>query len=80
MNMYYSNDGSVRASIEGGYNGKTLFAVYYKGANGFSYPDYEYHEIKLYSWSRGLHGNAPGGTPYGYFRATKNGKRVLVTV
>lgn len=73
----YSNDGATYATIEGrGSNGKTLFWVTY-GERG---SQYEEHEIKLYKWARGLHGNAPSGTPYGYFRASKNGKRIIITV
>lgn len=78
-NTYYSKDDSTRAIIEGGNSEKTLFRVIYKGKYS-NYTCYEYHEIKLYKWARGLHGNAPSGTPYGYFRATKNGKRVILTV
>jgi hypothetical protein len=73
---YYSNDGAIYATVKGrADNGKTLWAVYYG-----KYPTYEEHELKLYKWARGLHGNAPSGTPYGYFRASRNGKRIIVTV
>lgn len=74
---YYSRDGKDYAVIEGkADNGKTLFCVYYGGW----FSKYEYHEIKLYDWAKHLHGNAPSGTPYGYFRANRNGKRIIVTV
>ena len=74
---YYSNDGKDYAIIEGkGNNGKTLFCVYYDGW----YSKYEAHEIKLYDWAKHLHGNAPSGTAYGYFRANRNGKRIIITV
>ena len=76
MERYYSNDGSIAAIIEGGENGKTLFCIKY----GTGYPVYEMHEIKLYEWAKHLHGNAPTGTPYGYFKASKNGKRIIITV
>ena len=78
MERYYANDGKTYAVREGydSDNGKTLFCVYYDGW----YSKMEYHEIKLYAWARGLHGNAPYGTPYGYFRANRNGKRIVVTV
>lgn len=77
MEMYYSKDGSTRAAREGkDDNEKTVFAVYYNS----NYPVYESHEIKLYKWARGLHGNAPAGTPCGYFTASRNGKRVIITV
>jgi hypothetical protein len=73
---YYSNDGKTYAVHEGrADNGKTLWAVYYS-----EYPVYESHDIKLYEWAKRLHGNAPSGTPYGYFRANRNGKRIIVTV
>ena len=78
MERYYANDGKTYAVREG-YdpdNGKTLFCVYYDGW----YSKMEMHEIKLYAWARGLHGNAPAGTPYGYFRANRNGKRIVITV
>ncbi len=76
LKRYYSNDGSTYATYEGKTgNGKTLWAVYYG-----KYPTYEEHEIKLYKWAEGLHGNAPACTPYGYFRASKNGMRVIITV
>ena len=74
--FFYSKDGTIRAEIEGEHNGKTLFCVYYDGWYG----KYEYHEIKFYEWAKHLHGNAPSGTPYGYFRASRNGKRVIITV
>ena len=76
MNSYYSNDGTIRAVIIGGDgNGKTIFEIYYG-----KYPVYETHEIKYYEWARRLHGNAPAGTPYGYIRCSRNGKRVIITV
>lgn len=31
-------------------------------------------------WAKHLHGNAPAGTPYGFFRATKNNKRIIITL
>lgn len=80
--IYFSNDGSVSAKIEGrGEKRETLFSVKYKYPDGsWSYEEYEEHDIQLYAWARGLHGNAPSGTPYGYFRASRNGKRVIITV
>ena len=78
MGRYYSNDGKDYAVREG-YDpdtGKTLFCVYYDGW----FSKYEYHAISLYKWAKRLHGNAPSGTPYGYFRASKNGKRIIITV
>lgn len=78
MERYYSNDGKDYAVREG-YDpdtGKTLFCVYYDGW----FSKYEYHEISLYEWAKHLHGNAPSGTPYGYFRASRNGKRIVITV
>lgn len=79
-NVYYSNDGSVNATIEGKANGgKTLFWVRYGVGCGLG-GGYETHKIHLYEWAKHLHGNAPSGTPYGYFRATQNGKRVIITV
>ena len=79
MERYYSNDGTVRAIVEGkADNGKTLFLVYY---NNSMFGVYEEHKIKLYEWAKHCHGNAPSGTPYGYFRSTYNGrKRVIITV
>lgn len=75
-NRHYSKDGTIYAVAEGrADNGKTMYAVYYG-----SYPTYEEHELKLYEWAKHLHGNAPSGTPYGYFRASRNGKRIIVTV
>ena len=76
MNRYYSKDETVAAVVEGGNGEKVLFCVKY----GAGYPVYEMHEIKLYEWAKHLHGNAPSGTPYGYFRASRNGKRVIITV
>ena len=77
MERYYSNDGKDYAVIEGSMeNGKTVFCVYYDGW----FSKMEAHEIKLYEWEKHLHGNAPSGTPYGYFRANRNGKRIIVTV
>lgn len=75
---YYSKDGKTYAVCEGfdKDSGKTLFCVYYD--RWFS--KMEYHEIQLYEWAKHLHGNAPSGTPYGYFRASRNGKRLIVTV
>ena len=77
MGKYYSKDGSIYAVIEGHTeSGKTLFSVHYS-----RYCEvFEEHEIKLYSWAKHLHGNAPSGTPYGYFRSTRNGKRIIITV
>lgn len=78
---YYSNDGTISAYCEGKTeNGKQLFYVSYKKNSGYCVSQYEAHNIKLYSWARRLHGNAPSGTPYGYFRASQNGKRVIITV
>ena len=77
MERYYANDGKTYAVIEGrADNGKTMFCVYYDGW----FSKYETHEIKLYEWAKHLHGNAPSGTPYGYFRANRNGKRIVITV
>lgn len=75
--VYFSNDGSIRAIFEGrAESGKTLFEVSYCGG----YPVYEEHNVNLYEWAKHLHGNAPSGMPYGYFRASRNGKRVIITV
>lgn len=76
---YYSKDDTTRATVEGynDENGKTLYRVFY---NGDRYGALEEHTPTLYEWARHLHGNAPSGTPYAYFRATKNGKRVIITV
>ena len=73
---YYSKDGTISAHAVGrGAGDKTIFMV------GYPYScTYEEHEIKLYEWAKHLHGNAPAGTPYGYFRASRNGKRVIITV
>ncbi len=78
MERFYANDCKTYAVIEGkdDDSGKTLFCVYYDGW----YSKLEYHEIKLYEWAKHLHGNAPAGTPYGYFRASRNGKRIIITV
>lgn len=77
MERYYSNDGKDYAVIRGRCeNGKTLFDVYYDGW----FAKCESHEIKLYEWAKHLHGNAPSGTPYGCFRANRNGKRIIITV
>lgn len=74
---YYSNDGKDYAEIEyTSDDGRTVFSVYYGGW----YSKRETHEIKLYEWAKHLHGNAPSGTPYGYFRANRNGKRIIITV
>jgi len=74
---YYSNDGKDFAILEGrGENGKMRFTVYYGGW----FAKCEFHEIKLYKWAQGLHGNAPTGTAYGYFNASRNGKRIIITV
>lgn len=74
--FFYSKDGTIRAEFEGAHDGKNLFCVHYDGC----YPTYEYHTITLYEWAKHLHGNAPSGTPCGYFRASKNGKRVIITL
>lgn len=75
--VFYSNDMTIFAEIHGkGSNGKTLFWVCYSGQHS----GYEEHEIKLYEWAKHLHGNAPSGTPYGYIRASRNGKRIIITV
>ena len=75
--MYYSNDGKISATVEGKAHGeKVLFCVSYEGR----FSRMECHEVKLYEWAKHLHGNAQSGTPYGYFRASRNGKRVIVTV
>lgn len=74
---YYSTDGKIAARMDGRLdNGKTLFCVNYGGWDS----RYEMHEVKLYEWAKHLHGNAPSGTPYGYFRASRNGKRIIITV
>lgn len=78
MERYYSKDGKDYAVWEG-YDtdsGKNLFCVYYDGW----FSKYEYHEINFYDWAKHPRGNAPSGTPYGYFRASKNGKRIIITV
>ena len=78
MQRYCTNDGKTYAVIEGynNDNGKTLFCVYYNDR----FSRYEEHSITLYEWAKHLHGNAPSGTPYGYFRASRNGKRIIITV
>lgn len=66
-----------RIAVKEGYDkdtGKTLFCVYYDGW----YAKTEYHKIKLYEWAKHLHGNAPSGTPYGYFNATRTGERIIM--
>ena len=74
--VYFSNDMTITAEIQGrGSNDKTMFWVDYAGQGG----QYEEHEIQLYAWAKRLHGNAPSGTPYGFFRASRNGKRVILT-
>jgi len=78
MERYYANDRKTYAVREGfdDETGKALFCVYYDGR----FPEYEYHKISFYEWAKHLHGNAPSGTPYGYFRANRNGKRIVITV
>lgn len=77
MYRYYANDGKTYATLEGNAeNGKTLFCVYYDGW----FAKMETHKIHLYEWAKHSHGNAPSGTPYGYFRANRNGKRIIITV
>lgn len=74
---YYTKDGKTYAVISGSsYNGKVMFDVYYDGW----FVKREYHEVKLYEWAKHLHGNAPSGTPYGYFRANRTGQRIIITV
>ena len=74
---YYTRDGKTYAEIEGHTDdGKARFYVYYDG--WFAKP--ETHEIKLYEWAKHLHGNAPTGTPYGYFRANRTGQRIIITI
>jgi len=75
---YYAKDGKTYAVIEGkdDRTGKTLFCVYYGGWRSA----FEYHDITLYEWAKHSHGNAPSGTPYGYFRASRTGKRIIITV
>lgn len=76
MERYYTRDGSTYAIIEGkADSGKTLFCVYYD-----RFGTYEEHDIKLYEWAKHLHGNAPAGTPYGYIKASRTGKRIIITV
>ena len=77
MERFYTHDKKDFAVIEGrANNDKTLFCVYYDGW----YSKIEEHKITLYEWAKHSHGNAPSGTPYGYFRASKNGKRIIITV
>jgi len=74
---YYAKDGKTYAILEGKTdNGKARFTVYYDGW----FAKRETHDIKLYEWAKHLHGNAPSGTPYGYFKANRNGKRIIITV
>ena len=75
---YYGNDASMTYAIREFDldNGKTVFTVYYDGW----FAKTEIHEIKLYEWAKHLHGNAPCGTPYGYFRRNKDGKRIIITI
>lgn len=74
---YYTNDGKTYATIEGRTSGgKTVFCVYYDGW----FAKRETHEIRLYAWAKRLHGNAPSGTPYGYIRLNRSGKRIVITV
>ena len=77
MNRYYAKSGDTFAEIEGKTeDGKTVFCVYYDGW----YSKREIHEIKLYEWVKHLHGNAPSGTPYGYFLASRTRERIIITV
>ena len=74
---YYSRDGKDYAIMRCNHDdGKVVFDVYYDGW----FAKVEAHEIKLYEWAKHLHGNAPSGTPYGYFCASRNGKRIIITV
>ena len=76
IERYYAKDGKTYAIIEGKTSDdKIRFTVYYDG--WFAKP--ETHEIKLYEWAKHLHGNAPSGTPYGYFRTNRGGKRIIIT-
>lgn len=75
---YYSKDGKTYATIFGTLeNGKIAFCVYYYP---YEYGIYEEHKVKSYEWTKHLHGNAPSGTPCGSFKASKNGKRIILTV
>lgn len=74
---YYAGDGKTYATREFGLDdGRTVWSVYYDGW----FVKREVHEVKLYAWARGLHGNAPSGTPYGFFRASRTGQRIIITV
>lgn len=77
MERYYAKDRKTYAVREGtSWKGKPVFCVYYDGW----FSKMETHEIKLYEWAKHLHGNAPSGTPYGYFRASRTGQRIIITV
>lgn len=74
---WYSNDGKTYAIVEGCMeDGRTVFCVYYDGW----FTKREVHEVRLYEWAKHLHGNPPPGTPYGYFRASRTGERIIKTV
>lgn len=77
MDRYYVKDGktyAVRAGTTS--DGTPVFHVYYDGW----FAKREVHKITLYEWAKHLHGNAPSGTPYGYFRASRTGQRIVITV
>lgn len=77
MIRYYTKDGKTYGEIMGrAENGKTAFYIYYDGW----YAKTETHNIKLYSWAKGLHGNAPSGTPYGYVILNRTKQRLILTV
>lgn len=74
---YYAGDGKTYAIREGCLDdGRTVWSVYYDGW----FAKQEVHEVKLYDWAKRLHGNAPSGTPYGFFRASRTGQRIIITV
>lgn len=77
MTRYYAKNSKTYAVLEGrGENGKYPFCVYYDGW----FAKREMHEVKLYEWAKHLHGNAPSGAPYGYFKASRTGERIIITV
>lgn len=77
--VHYSRNMDTSAVSIGKEGEKVLFEVRYKTPWGYD-TAYESHEIKLYEWAKHLHGNAHSGTPYGYFCASRNGRRVIITV
>lgn len=78
-----NNAGCIFTYCEQRVEDEIIFEDIYNGYLYYHFYWYPYKErkakLQYLPWAKGLHGNAPGGTPYGFYRIQlPNGERVRI--